>query len=142
MAPVTISSPEEIEEKLSKLQELLKNLPASIPYGRKFYSFDNFVPDPEKVDDFGAEGAINHALEIVFSPPQGRTDDPITYKERGEGLVAVADVLKKANKDFPCSAILQKWVDDLTKAAQAAIAVPVRNTISHTLTDTQIRISG
>ena len=41
------------------------------------------------------EGALNHALEIIFCPG-GRQRGPITFKERGPGLVAIVGRLRMA----------------------------------------------
>src|SRR5436189_2290388 len=111
---VIILGPAELAEALRKLRWALSNLPDSLPDGSPFYSFATFTWDPEKEEDFGSvESAINHAFEIIFCP-LGRRSGPITLKGRGPRLVAIVDILETQTKAFPQSAILQKWIFDLT----------------------------
>ena len=66
---VKLHTPAEIEDHLKTLEILLLDLLDSIPDGSQFYNFAHFVPDPDKVEDFGGEDcAVNHALEITFCP--------------------------------------------------------------------------
>jgi hypothetical protein len=61
-APVELSTPAEIEDHL----QILKILPLGLyPNGSQFYNFSHFVPDPDKVEDFGGEDCI---IEITVSP--------------------------------------------------------------------------
>jgi hypothetical protein len=120
---VTLLTQSEIGNHLKTLKNLLLNLPDSVPTGNQFYRFEHFVPDPEKVEDFGGEDcAVNHAFEVTFCP-QGRRDGPIVLKEKGPGLVSIVDVLGHWTQAYPSSAVLQKWVIDLTDAAKHLGAV-------------------
>ncbi|KAI0688083.1 hypothetical protein BC835DRAFT_1285482, partial [Cytidiella melzeri] len=106
----------ETATKLQILRSLLSSLPHSIPDGRDYYGFEGFTPSRAAVDDYGEEGALNHAMEIAFCP-RGCQKDVIVFKEQGPGLVAIVSTLEKYLTRFPMSAILLKWVDDLTEAA-------------------------
>jgi len=65
---VELCTPAEIEDHLKTLKILL-GLPDTVPNGSQLYNFTHFVPDPDKVEDFGGEDcAVNHALEIAFCP--------------------------------------------------------------------------
>jgi hypothetical protein len=120
---VELRMPAEIKDRLKTLKTLLLDLPDSVPDGGQHYDFVHFVPDPDKVEDFGREDcAVNHALDITFCP-QGRQDGPIILKEKGPGLVSVVDVLDHWTQAYPTSAVLQKWVFDLIDAAKHLGAV-------------------
>ena len=106
-------------DQLENLQNLLQNLPDTIPTSAMLYNFLGYTPDLEKLELYGSEEAVlNQALEVAFAP-QGRKpgECPFILLEKGGGLVAVVDVLRKYIAKYPDSAILQKWVEDLTKAA-------------------------
>ncbi len=110
---------ETVEDSLEYLKHLLSNLPDTVPSAGNIYDFRNFVPDPELVELFGSrEAALNNALEVVFAP-RGRLagPNPFILIDQGPGLVAVVDVLRNIINEYPQSAILQKWVDDLKNAA-------------------------
>lgn len=127
---VELHTPAEIEDHLETLKILLLDLPDSVPDGSQFYNFAHFVPNPEKVEDFGGEDcAVNHALEITFCP-LGRRDGPIISKEKGPGLVSVVDVLDHWTQAYPTSTVLQKWVFDLIEAANhlGAVSYQLRHT--------------
>jgi hypothetical protein len=105
---------------LEYLRYLFTNLPDTIPSYMSLYNFQNFTPDPEKVELYGSkEGALNNALEVTFAP-RGRQEgpNPFMLKEKGPGLLAVVDVLQQFSDDFPTLAIIQKWVEDFTKSAK------------------------
>ncbi|KAF9224252.1 hypothetical protein BS17DRAFT_766847 [Gyrodon lividus] len=70
----------------------------------------------EEVNDYGKVGAVNRQLEISFGT---RCNGPIIFTERGPKLlVEVANMLTIYLLKDPTSAILQKWVDDLTISAK------------------------
>lgn len=106
---------EELEELLNRLRNCLSSLPTNIPQSNHHYNFSLYAPDPEEAEDFGVDGALNHALEVTFCP--GGRKDGITFLEQGPGLTAVVDVLRKYNNDYPKHAVLQKWVHDLLESA-------------------------
>ena len=112
-----------IDGSLRRLETLLSHLSdCHIPLGNQKYNFVGFSPDPEKIDLYGtSEAAINHELEVSFGP-KGRRDDsapcPFELEECGPGLIAVVKVLRDALHEQPGSAILKKWVKDLSKAAE------------------------
>lgn len=116
---VQLLSPREVDDKLLELYYCLSSLPQSISSSAKYYNFVGYGPDPEDVENFGSEdSAVNHSLEVTFCP-EGRKNG-IQLKERGPGLVAVVDVLRKYNKQFPGNAVLQKWIGDLLESALKA----------------------
>ena len=77
--PIELCTPAEIEDHLETLKILLLDLPDTVTDSSQFYDFTHFVPDPEKVKDFGGEDcAVNHALEITFCQcPQRCRDGPV-----------------------------------------------------------------
>ncbi len=105
--PVALLNTTEIRPYLSRLEALLKGLPESITLGQQFYNFTYFGVSEEDKEDYGEDGALNYALEILFCPA-GRQKVPIVYRERGTGLVAVVNVLRTAIDKSPNSVILQK----------------------------------
>lgn len=111
---VRLLTSKEMQTKLRSLGSLLANLSDSLPLNPGHYNFVGFSPSSEAVDDFGEEGALNHALEIAFG---SRAKGPIQLRGRGNGLCAVVVVLEKYIARSPKSAILQKWVEDLITAA-------------------------
>jgi len=52
---VEFCTPAEIEDHLETLKFLFLCLPDTVPNGSQFYNFSHFVPDPDKVEDFGGE---------------------------------------------------------------------------------------
>jgi hypothetical protein len=113
-------SSRELSEALKQLRILLAHLPDIIPFSDDVYSFTNFSPDPEKVDLYGTnEAAVNNALEITFAK-YGRDPGPCPFQleAQGPGLVAVVGVLETYLIESPQSALLNKWVVDLTNAAK------------------------
>ncbi|KAJ8515594.1 hypothetical protein ONZ45_g6996 [Pleurotus djamor] len=110
------------EKNLDRLARLLKSLPKDIPCGSLKYNFQDWQPDPEEVADYGDEASVlNRRLEITFAPGgrKGGTR-PFTLIEQGPGLLAVVGVLRQYLRSDPGSAVLSKWVDDLSLAATAA----------------------
>ncbi len=114
---VCILDRKELEACLSQLRRCLEELPRGLP--DNMYNFQHFEPSEEDVDKYGRQGALNHALEVTFCPG-GRQQGPFSLAGRGPGLLAVVDVLSKYTAEFPQDAMLQKWVLDLTEAAQHA----------------------
>ncbi|KAL5529773.1 hypothetical protein ACEPAG_5760 [Sanghuangporus baumii] len=105
--------------KLWKLKFDRDRLPDSLPYSNQFYFFENFAPDPEKVDLIGSVAwAVNDAFEIVLAP-KGRHHG-IELKERGPELVTVVDVLRRYTEAFSADVVLQKWILDLIEAGMNA----------------------
>lgn len=85
------------DKQLKRLRTALAHLPDDIPLGNSKYQFENFTPDPEKIELYGSdEAALNNALEVTFAP-KGRKDEfapcPFEFQERGPGLIAIVDVL-------------------------------------------------
>lgn len=113
---------QDVQAKLRALASLLSSLPASIPVGQAHYYFTGFSPSEDDVDLYGTKvAALNRTLEVTFCP-QGRTEgNPIRFEEQGPGLVDLTFTLEKYLTLYPSeSALLMKWVDDLTEAAEAA----------------------
>ena len=81
---VKLLTPTEIGAQLQHLRQL-NTLPPSLPTTCVSYNFVDFSPDPAEVDDYGIEGALNHALEVALCPG-GRQQGTIIFNERGAGL--------------------------------------------------------
>ncbi|KAI0317561.1 hypothetical protein OF83DRAFT_1171861 [Amylostereum chailletii] len=112
-------SGQSVTHRLQYLHTLLSSLPPLAPSevttsGR--YSFGSFAISAEDVEDYGPTGAVNQQLENRIGL---RANGPIHFSERGPDLVAVVDVLDDYLTMCPEDAVLLKWVDDLTSAAQA-----------------------
>ena len=112
----------EVTSRLRSLEALLSSLPTSIPYGQNHYQFSGYTPSQEDVELYGTEAAaLNRTLEVTFCPGGRKPNEPIPLKERGQGLVAVVFALEKQLTRHPEeSALLLKWVDDLSEAAKSA----------------------
>ncbi|KAF7311298.1 DUF659 domain-containing protein [Mycena kentingensis (nom. inval.)] len=104
---------------IRKLAELLKNVPKSIPLGTE-HDFRAHELRQDALLDMGCEkSVVNQDLERSFG---SRADGVISFKSRGPGLEAVADVLREyITGTAGQNLILTKWVDDLTAAAKHAI---------------------
>ena len=118
--------------KLKQLESLLSSLPASISFGEDHYNFVGFTPSCDDVELYGTQvAALNRStLEVTFCPGGRVPGRPIALKEQGNGLVSIVLTLEKYLTYYPEeSALLLKWVDDLTEAAQAAGACEQENQI-------------
>ena len=126
---------QETHAKLRSLESLLSSLPDTIPFGETCYRFIGFTPSKDDVDLYGtAVAAFNRTLEVTFCPGGRVNGVPINLVEQGPGLVAVAYTLEKYLTYYPAeSALLLKWVDDLTMAAAAAM--PARSSQPRALTE-------
>ena len=116
MAAVECLTQEQAQSCLEDLKIGLLTLHHYLLIGNQYYNFETYKPEPEVVQDYGAEGALNQDLENIFCP-KGRVG-PICLKETGPGLEAVAEVLDKWIEKHPKSVVLQKWVDDLIAATE------------------------
>ncbi|KIJ10218.1 hypothetical protein PAXINDRAFT_86391 [Paxillus involutus ATCC 200175] len=111
-----------LKRRLDTLKHYLANLPDTLPLpepGLATYNFGLFDVSAEEIDDYGEVGAVNRQLEISFGT---RRNGPIVFTERGPELVDVVEVLNTYLLKDPASAILQKWVDDLTVSAEISFA--------------------
>ncbi|OJA07519.1 hypothetical protein AZE42_10753 [Rhizopogon vesiculosus] len=105
------------------LETLLSHLSdCNTPSGNQKYNFVCFSPDPEEIELYGtSEAAIDHELEVIFAQ-KGRRDNsapcPFELEKCRTGLIAVVKVLRAALHEQPDSAILKKWVKDLSKVAE------------------------
>ncbi|KAG1795525.1 hypothetical protein EV424DRAFT_1598569 [Suillus variegatus] len=109
-----------LKDQLVELRQCLEALPTDIPVPRAMeskYKFSDFSPDAEWAADIGEAGAVNRELEIRF----GNRVDGLKLIERGPETEAVVDVLETWIKKCPGDIILEKWVDDILKAAQGVI---------------------
>ncbi|KAF8126981.1 hypothetical protein EV363DRAFT_1100653, partial [Boletus edulis] len=107
-----------LKTKLDTLKNYLSNLPDTLPVaeaGLAAYNFGSFSISADEIEDYGKIGPVNRQLEISFGT---RRDGPIIFSERGPELVGVVNVLNAYLLKEPTSAILQKWVDDLTTSAE------------------------
>lgn len=121
---------------LQRLRLLLEHLPKTLPEATpsSLYSFTGFEPDSADVENYGSvAAAINRTLEVRFGfKSRSEGDGIIRIPERGPPVCAVVDVLKRldvearkerrerqpqSSDDRP-DAIFEKWVHDLTKAAE------------------------
>ncbi|KAF9234050.1 hypothetical protein BU15DRAFT_79456 [Melanogaster broomeanus] len=112
-----------LKKRLETLQHYLSNLPDILPLpglGLAKYNFDLFNISAEDIEDYGEVGAVNRQLEISFG---SRHDGPVLFTERGPALVQVVEVLNTYLLKDPTSAILQKWVDDLTTSAELSFSM-------------------
>jgi hypothetical protein len=100
---------------LAILSCYLKNLPDALPVsGEKSttrYDFQKWEISPDEIADYGEEGSVNRRLELAFG---SREKGDLVLTERGPGLEAVVAVLEEQKH----SAIMEKWVTDLTTAAK------------------------
>ena len=108
-----------VKADLNKLRLYLSHLPATLPCqpSDSANNFKLFAPDTEWAADIGLEGAVNRQLEVVLG---SRAHGPIQLKERGPGVVALADVLEQYLKELPGSVILEKWLADMIGSAVSA----------------------
>ena len=121
-ALVTRAMDPSLKKRLESLQHYLSNLPDILPLPElrlANYNFNLFSISEEDIEDYGEVGAINRQLEISFG---SRHDGPVLLTERGPGLVQVVEVLSTYLLKDPTSAILQKWVDDLTTSAELSFS--------------------
>ncbi|KAG9109345.1 hypothetical protein FRC07_008337, partial [Ceratobasidium sp. 392] len=104
-------------DSLNRLRAALGALPTSLPSGSSRYSFKGWVPDPDALDTYGAECCVLNAhLEVVFGL---RASAPICFYERGPGIESIVDVfVHYLTGDFTKKTLLEKWVTDLTEAAE------------------------
>ena len=111
---------------LQELQQILENLPTSLPEpaatDSRFGHFIGFVPDPDDVEDIGTvEGAVNRALEVAFGA-DARSKGILSINERGPGICGLIDALrvyKNACVNPESDAILLKWIEDIRAGAEA-----------------------
>ncbi|KZT08291.1 uncharacterized protein LAESUDRAFT_649164 [Laetiporus sulphureus 93-53] len=119
---VEIPSHAALNKQLFQLRQHLEHLPEDIPIGN-CYDFKGYAPSEDAITDYGsAAAAFNHDLEVIFAP-KGRTEYPIIFHQRGEGLTAVVNALRKHIFSDPMNAVLRKWVADLLDAARAHCCV-------------------
>jgi hypothetical protein len=112
------------QEELKDLLRLLKHLPDSIPIGNA-HNFESYAPDGKDVDEKGCiKSVVSHALGSSFGSrrtPAGE-DVIITFKSRGPALEEVVTVLRDfITGNGGANVLLTQWVDDLRRAARAAI---------------------
>ena len=79
MAAVECLTQEQAQSCLEDLKIGLLTLHHYLPIGNQYYNFETYKPEPEAVQDYGAEGALNRDLENIFCP-KGRAG-PICLKE-------------------------------------------------------------
>jgi hypothetical protein len=105
-----------VKTDLDKLRLYLSHLPATLPLqpANSVNNFQFFAPDPQWVDNIGEEGAVNRGLEISLG---SRAHGPIQFKERGPGIIAIADALERYLEKHPSSVILRKWLTDMIDSA-------------------------
>ena len=111
-----------LQTKLDTLKNYLSNLPDTLPLpeaGLAAYNFRLINISAEEIEDYGEVSAVNRQLEISFGL---RHDGPIIFTQRGPELVDVIKVLNTYLLKEPTSAILQKWVNDLTISAELSFA--------------------
>ncbi|KAG2156707.1 uncharacterized protein EDB93DRAFT_1247409 [Suillus bovinus] len=113
----------EMKNKLQLLSLYLQNLPKTISLADPSspqYGFDFFILDDENIKDYGPISALNQKLKLRMDQ---HDKGSISFKECGPSLNTVIDVLGGYLDQYhesPKTALLIKWVDDLTIAAVAA----------------------
>lgn len=113
-----------ISDRLDELQQILENLPDTLPVPEhSAFCFTNYTPDESMVDLIGTrEGAINHALEIAFGH-EACSKGTLPITERGPGVCSLVHVLRMYRDFCPnpdSDAILSKWINDIREGTQAA----------------------
>ncbi|KZV78930.1 hypothetical protein EXIGLDRAFT_783046 [Exidia glandulosa HHB12029] len=114
----------DVEKKLLLLNLLFANLPGNVQAGTKLYCAHRFMPDDDWIKAIGSyKGVLNRQLEVVFGPRRSPAGNPIfvAFKEKGEGLLSVVDVLRSAPLGSPADdadALLLKWLDNLIESTQ------------------------
>ncbi|KAG8724738.1 hypothetical protein FRC09_015005 [Ceratobasidium sp. 395] len=109
--------------KLTRLRNAIRSLPPSLPSGSAMYDFRNWAPDPDLLDDFGAEcSVLNTHLERVFGLRNGGR---ITLTERSPGIESRYLTGNHAEK-----LLIAKWLDDLIDSAEhmSTLALPAKRT--------------
>jgi hypothetical protein len=108
-----------------QLRNLLNQLPSSLPEwnGPNFQTF-NLQANLDK--DRGLAGSLNQFLESTFGCgtfiDEHENKRIVNFIGKGPCLLAVVEFMEQcAVADPKESALLQKWVDDLTESAQIAI---------------------
>ncbi|KAG8697572.1 hypothetical protein FRC09_007774 [Ceratobasidium sp. 395] len=124
-----MSSESSYTSKLTRLRHAIHLLPASLPSGSAVYDFSNWSPDPDQLDDYGAEGSVLNAhLERVFGLRNGGR---ITLTERGPGIESIVDIFTQyLTGDYAEKPVIDKWLDDLIDAAEhmSRAALPAKRT--------------
>jgi hypothetical protein len=112
-----ISMAEQVQKRLPALKLLLQTLPPdpAIPYSNNIYNFASFELDPAEILNYGKEGTLNRALEIVFGSQHAGV---LQFRECSPGLTAIVDLFGGYIKQFLENAILHKWVEDLKLSAK------------------------
>jgi hypothetical protein len=112
------------ENQLTYLQQLLDNLPESIPYRDIQSTNYNFSVSINEIKEYGDKtSATNHRLEINFGSRHD-TNGIVPITERGPGICAVVPIL------FGCSlanACIELWVHDLCSSAEKLYAKTGKN---------------
>lgn len=104
-----------VNKHLAQLKVLLCGLQSTLPFGDTLYNFVNYQPHVEDCSNYNEAGAVNHDLEVMFCPA-GRQSGPIELRKRGNGLVAVVEVLRECTTTYPNDVVLlHKWIVDLTE---------------------------
>ncbi|KAG8725089.1 hypothetical protein FRC09_008767 [Ceratobasidium sp. 395] len=124
-----MSSESSYTPKLTRLRNAIRLLPSSLPSGSAMYDFRNWTPDPDLLDDFGAEcSVLNAHLERVFGLRNGgRT----ALTERGLGTDLIVDIFTQCLTDnYAEKPVIAKWLDDLIDSAEhmSSLALPTKRT--------------
>ena len=103
-----------------KVCSCLLRLPKSLPlaFETSKYNFTWFSPDPDWIEQEGEEAAINRELEIILCLQAYG----LVLPEHGPGIVALANILHNLINAFPNSVLSMIWLEDVMRAAKAAIA--------------------
>lgn len=103
-------------QEAQKLRHYLRNLPDFLPVlASQKNDFHYFVPNEDWITDTSLEGAVNRGLEIALG---SRAQGVLSFKERGPGMEALADVLERYLMECPGSVLLKKWLSDAITAAE------------------------
>lgn len=119
VTPKLVTGPSrDLISRIERLQDLLKNLPESLPNNPPDSSY-RFYLDTERLELGGFFGAAGHALEISFRTFALR-DQPLRFLQRGSSLDDLPKLLKIAVKnmnDGERENFRTSWIERLITAA-------------------------
>ncbi|KAG8776331.1 hypothetical protein FRC12_000974 [Ceratobasidium sp. 428] len=106
-----MSSESSYTPKLTQLRNAIRLLPPSLPSGSAVYDFCNWTPDPDQLDDFGAECSVLNA-----------------HLGRFFGLRNVDIFAQYFTGNYAEKPVIAKWLDDLIDSAEhmSSVALPAK----------------
>lgn len=102
-------------EQLEHLQNLLENLPESIPYHEAGSTSYSFCITNDEIKEYGdVTSAVNHRLEVTFGSRRD-TGGIVPIQERGPGVCAVVSSIAEC---APADARIGLWIENLCSSAE------------------------